>query len=282
MEQIIEQFSAYLTDVKKMAKNTVISYQRDLKKMSAFLEERGVTDVSDIKEADLQEYIDSLKANGMSPATISRNIASAKALFIYLVKKKIVSENPASALKSPKISKKMPKILSQDEMERLLSSPREDNPKGLRDKAMMELLYSTGMRVSELVNLRLDDIDMEESRVSCTDPGKERNLKFNERTKTALSEYLEHSRDTMIRDGDVDFLFTNCSGESMSRQGFWKLIKYYAVRADIDADITPHTLRHTFAAHLVEQGADLRDVQRIMGHSDIATTQMYAHLNDKK
>ena len=282
MEQIIEQFSAYLTDVKKMAKNTVISYQRDLKKMSAFLEERGVTDVADIKEADLQEYIDSLKANGMSPATISRNIASAKALFIYLVKKKIVSENPASALKSPKISKKMPKILSQDEMERLLSSPREDNPKGLRDKAMMELLYSTGMRVSELVNLRLDDIDMEESRVSCTDPGKERNLKFNERTKTALSGYLEHSRDTMIRDGDVDFLFTNCSGESMSRQGFWKLIKYYAVRADIDADITPHTLRHTFAAHLVEQGADLRDVQRIMGHSDIATTQMYAHLNDKK
>ena len=282
MEQIIEQFSAYLTDVKKMAKNTVISYQRDLKKMSAFLAERGVTDVADIKEADLQEYIDSLKANGMSPATISRNIASAKALFIYLVKKKIVSENPASALKSPKISKKMPKILSQDEMERLLSSPREDNPKGLRDKAMMELLYSTGMRVSELVNLRLDDIDMEESRVSCTDPGKERNLKFNERTKTALSEYLEHSRDTMIRDGDVDFLFTNCSGESMSRQGFWKLIKYYAVRADIDADITPHTLRHTFAAHLVEQGADLRDVQRIMGHSDIATTQMYAHLNDKK
>ena len=147
---------------------------------------------------------------------------------------------------------------------------------------MMELLYSTGMRVSELVNLRLDDIDMEESRVSCTDPGKERNLKFNECTKTALSEYLEHSRDTMIRDGDVDFQFTNCSGESMSRQGFWKLIKYYAVRADIDADITPHTLRHTFAAHLVEQGADLRDVQRIMGHSDIATTHMYAHLNDKK
>ena len=282
MEQIIEQFSDYLTDVKKMAKNTVISYQRDLKKMCAFLEERGVTDVSDIKEADLQAYVDSLKANGMSPATISRNIASAKALFVYLVKKKVVPSNPASALKSPKISKKMPKILSQEEMERLLASPREDNPKGLRDKAMMELLYSTGMRVSELVNLKMEDIDMEASKVSCTDPGKERNLKFNERTKSALLEYLEHSRDTMIRDGDVDFLFTNCSGESMSRQGFWKLIKYYAVRADIDADITPHTLRHTFAAHLVEQGADLRDVQRIMGHSDIATTQMYAHLNDKK
>ena len=146
----------------------------------------------------------------------------------------------------------------------------------------MELLYSTGMRVSELVNLRMDDVDMERSSVACTDPGKERNLKFNERTKTALQNYLENSRDTMIRDGDVDFLFTNCSGESMSRQGFWKLIKYYAVRADIDGDITPHTLRHSFAAHLVEQGTDLRDVQRIMGHSDIATTQMYAHLNDKK
>ena len=282
MEQIIEEFAAYLSDAKKMAKNTVVSYSRDLRKMAAYMEDSGITDVNDITEDDLNAYTASLKAAGMSPATISRNIASIKALFIYMTRKGIVKKNPSISLKSPKISKKSPKILTEKEIEKLLSQPRNDNPKGLRDKAMMELLYSTGMRVSELVNLKLGDVDMEAGSIVCRDPGKERSLAMNDRTKDALSEYLDHSRDTMIRDDEVDFLFTNCSGESMSRQGFWKLIKYYASRAQIDGDITPHTLRHTFAAHLVEQGRDLKDVQRIMGHSDISTTQVYAHLNESK
>lgn len=279
MENRIEEYITYLRQVKKMAYNTEISYRRDLRKMSAFLAEHGITDLSAVTETSLNSYLLELEKKGMSPATISRNIASIKAFFLYAVKEGLIEKDPAEGLKAPKIDKKAPKVLTQEEMEKLLTQPRLENPKGLRDKAMLELLYSTGMRVSELVNLKLDDVNMEVGYVTCRDAGRERTISFNTRAKKALEMYLASSRDHMTRDRDVEFLFTNCSGDSMSRQGFWKLIKHYAGRAQIEGDITPHTLRHTFAAHMVEGGRDLHDVQQMLGHSDISTTQMYVRLN---
>ncbi len=278
MENVILEYITYLRQVKKMAYNTEISYKRDLLKMSAYLNDKGITELKEITETALSSYVLTLENQGMSPATISRNIASMKAFFIYCMKHDLVDKDPAENLKAPKIDKKSPKVLTQMEMEKLLSQPRLENPKGLRDKAMLELLYSTGMRVSELVNLKVDDVNMEDGYVTCHEAGRERTISFNPRTKKALEMYLADSRDHMTRSKDIQFLFTNCSGDSMSRQGFWKLIKYYAGRARIDNDITPHTLRHTFAAHMVEEGRDLRDVQMMLGHSDISTTQMYVRM----
>jgi integrase/recombinase XerD len=279
MEKVIESYITYLRQVKKMAYNTEISYKRDLKKMCAFLQENGITELSGVTETSLNSYILALEKGGMSPATISRNIASMKAFFLYAMKEGLIQGDPADGLKAPKIDKKAPKVLTQDEMEKLLNQPKLESPKGLRDKAMLELLYSTGMRVSELVNLRMDDVNMEVGYVTCRDAGRERTISFNTRAKKALEMYLASSRECMTKDSEVEFLFTNCSGDSMSRQGFWKLIKYYANRAQIEGDITPHTLRHTFAAHMVEEGRDLHDVQQMLGHSDISTTQMYVRLN---
>ncbi|MCI8514887.1 MAG: tyrosine recombinase [Lachnospiraceae bacterium] len=279
MENIIEEYIIYLHKIKKTAYNTEISYRRDLRKMSAFLAENGILKLRDVTETSLNGYILDLERKGMSPATISRNIASVKAFFLYAIKEGLIEKDPADGLKAPKIDKKTPKVLTQEEMEKLLIQPKLENAKGLRDKAMLELLYSTGMRVSELVNLKLDDVNMEVGYVTCRDAGRERTISFNARAKKALETYLASSRDQMTKDRDVAFLFTNCSGDSMSRQGFWKLIKHYANRAQIEGDITPHTLRHTFAAHMVEDGRDLHDVQQMLGHSDISTTQMYVRLN---
>ena len=282
MENVILEYITYLRQVKKMAYNTEISYKRDLLKMSAYLKDKGIVELKDITETALNSYVLELEGNGMSPATISRNIASMKAFFIYCMKHDLVDKDPAENLKAPKIDKKNPKVLSPSEMEMLLKQPRLENPKGLRDKAMLELLYSTGMRVSELVNLKVDDVNMEVGYVTCHDAGRERTISFNDRTKKALEMYLADSRDHMTRSKDIQFLFTNCAGDSMSRQGFWKLIKYYAGRARIDGDITPHTLRHTFAAHMVDEGRDLHDVQMMLGHSDISTTQMYVRMKKQQ
>ena len=282
MENVILEYITYLRQVKKMAYNTEISYKRDLLKMSAYLKDKGIVELKEITETALNSYVLELEGNGMSPATISRNIASMKAFFIYCMKHDLVDKDPAENLKAPKIDKKNPKVLSPSEMEMLLKQPRLENPKGLRDKAMLELLYSTGMRVSELVNLKVDDVNMEVGYVTCHDAGRERTISFNDRTKKALEMYLADSRDHMTRSKDIQFLFTNCAGDSMSRQGFWKLIKYYAGRARIDGDITPHTLRHTFAAHMVDEGRDLHDVQMMLGHSDISTTQMYVRMKKQQ
>lgn len=279
MEKEIKAFIAYLHNVKNTSTNTEMSYKRDLEKVQHFMAARGIQDITAISEQDLEDYVKYLEDNKFAAATVSRNIASLKAFYHYMVQEGVVPEDHSEPLKAPKIEKKIPEIMSPDEVVRLLEQPSGDTPKEIRDKAMLELLYATGIRVTELITLKISDVNMPMNFILCRDRNKERIIPFGTAAKNALARYLGGTRDEMLENKASDVLFANCSGQPMSRQGFWKLIKYYAKKADIKADITPHTLRHSFAAHLVENGADLRSVQEMLGHSDISTTQIYANLN---
>ena len=280
VEDQIQAFIDYLHNVKHTSENTELSYHRDLNKVKAYLEEQGITDIKKVTSTTLNSYVLYMEKNKFSAATISRNIASLKAFYHY--REGIVSEDAAEQLRAPKIEKKMPEILSMDEVVRLLEQPSGDTPKEIRDKAMLELLYATGIRVTELITLKTADVNLQMGFIICKDSNKERVIPFGNAAKIALIRYLEGTRAAMISDPDSEYLFANCSGQPMSRQGFWKLIKYYAKKAGIVEDITPHTLRHSFAAHLVENGADLRSVQEMLGHSDISTTQIYAQMNHSR
>ena len=279
MEKEIKAFITYLHNVKGTSANTEMSYKRDLEKVQHFMESRGIRETAGVSGQDLEDYVKYLQSNQFAAATVSRNIASLKAFYHYMVQEGIVSEDISDLLKAPKIEKKVPEIMSPDEVVRLLEQPSGNSSKEIRDKAMLELLYATGIRVTELITLKLSDVNMPMNFILCRDRNKERIIPFGTEAKNALTRYLDGTRDEMLENKASDVLFANCSGQPMSRQGFWKLIKYYAKKADIKADITPHTLRHSFAAHLVENGADLRSVQEMLGHSDISTTQIYANLN---
>ncbi len=279
MESEINAFIIYLHNIRKTSGNTEMSYRRDLVKVKKYMEEQGISDVKKITSTNLNSYILYLEKNKFSAATISRNIASLKAFYHYMFKEGMVNEDAAEALHAPKIEKKLPEILSTEEVVRLLEQPSGDSPKEIRDKAMLELLYATGIRVTELINLKLRDVNLQMGYLMCRDGGKERVIPFGTEAKGALVRYLGGTRAAMVSDAESEYLFVNCSGQPMSRQGFWKLIKFYAKKAGIEEDITPHTLRHSFAAHLVENGADLRSVQEMLGHSDISTTQIYANMS---
>lgn len=279
MEYEIKEFISYLHNEKKTTENTELSYRRDLMKLCMFLEEQGVTEVGKVTATNLNSYMLYLEKKKFAPATISRNIASIKAFYHFLYKGKLVDEDVAESLKPPKLEKKLPEIMTMHEVARLLDQPDEKKVKGIRDKAMLELLYATGIRVSELISLKLSDVNLQMCFIICRDVGKERVIPFGSKARSALLQYVEQARGELVADTDSDILFMNCSGQPMSRQGFWKLIKFYAKKAGIVADITPHTLRHSFAAHLVENGADLKSVQEMLGHSDISTTQIYANMN---
>ncbi len=279
MEKEIDQFISYLHNTKKTSENTEMSYRRDLNKVLKYMKEQGIAEVSEITVTHLHSYILYLEKNHFAAATISRNIASIKAFYHYLWKEGKVPGDISEALKPPKIEKKIPEILSEEQVNRLLEQPGTESPKEVRDKAMLELLYATGIRVTELISLKVTDVNLKLGFIVCRDNNKERVVPFGREAKNALLRYLESARRDMIENEEEDTLFVNYSGQPMSRQGFWKLIKYYAKKAGIEEDITPHTLRHSFAAHLVENGADLRSVQEMLGHSDISTTQIYAAMN---
>ena len=264
MEQEIKAFISYLHNVKATSKNTELSYKRDLSKMGHFLEEQGITEAGKVTTTNLNSYILYLEKNKFAAATVSRNIASIKAFYHYLIKEGITTEDVSEVLKSPKIEKKIPEILSTEEVFKLLDQPQGDMPKELRDKAMLELLYATGIRVTELISLTMADVNLQMGFIVCRDAHKERVIPFGTEAKKALLAYLNNARDNILTDKNEKILFVNCSGQAMSRQGFWKLIKFYAKKAGIVADITPHTIRHSFAAHLVENGADLRCVQEML------------------
>ncbi len=280
----IDEFISYLHNVKKLSNNTEVSYRRDLNKMQSYMDSVGVRSVTDVTPEELHDYIIYLEKNGFATATVSRSVASMKAFYSYLYKQGRIQDDVTAVLKSPKIEKKMPDVLSMEEVARLLDEPSGESPKEIRDKAMLELLYATGIRVTELISLSLSDVNTQMCYIICRDPhqNKERMIPFGSKARMALMNYFAKSRPVFVKDQNCTVLFTNCSGKTMSRQGFWKLIKHYAARAGIDADITPHTLRHSFAAHLVENGANLRAVQEMLGHSDISTTQIYAHLNNNR
>lgn len=279
MEERIQSFISYLHNVRSSSRNTELSYERDLHKLAAFLQAQGIYRVEDITATSLNAYIRQLESRGFKTATISRNIASVRGFYHYLVKNGIVKTDLSENLKAPRVEKKVPGILTMEEVARLLDQPSGDNPKEVRDRAMLELLYATGIRVSELISLKVSDVNMQMGYIICHDKAKVRAVPFGSKARDALIAYFFSAREEMICDPKEDALFVNCSGKPMSRQGFWKLVKHYAQRAGITEEITPHTLRHSFAAHLVANGADLKSVQEMLGHSDISTTQIYATIN---
>lgn len=252
-----------------------VSYQRDLRKLGQYFSEKGISRLEEVKASDLQEYLYELKKENYAAATVARNTATIRAFFQYLVKCKIVQNDPSGELKPLKVEKKIPRILSVEEVDRLLSLPDTSDAKGLCDRAMLELLYATGMRVSELIRLDLTDVNLQMGYVVCRNERKERIIPIGNTCRDLLEKYLEEGRGYLIKSGKENALFTNCQGRKMSRQGFWKILKKYVELAGIQDDITPHTLRHSFAVHMLQNGADVRSVQEILGHSDISSTQMY-------
>ena len=283
MKEYINQFLLYEKNFKKATSNTLLSFQRDLIKMANFFEIQGITDVRKINDTQMNSYMLYLEKNNFATATISRYVSSIKSFFSYLMKERKIDSEPTYNMKAPKVIKKTPDILSVEKIDKLLSQPDVSKPKGIRDKAMLELLYATGIRVSELINLKISNINLQMGFLTCSDNEKERIIPFGNHAKQAILQYIKNARLHFVKDSSNDIFFTNCSGSSMSRQGFWKIIKAYGIKAGIEDEITPHTLRHSFAAHLVQNGADLRSVQEMLGHSDISTTtQIYAKLASGK
>ncbi len=282
MDIEIREFIAYLHNIKRMSVNTEVSYQRDLKKMAEFLRDRGIKDLKEVKELELEGYISYMEREHFASSSISRSVASIRAFFQYLWKEGRISKDPAENLRPPKVEKKTPEILTIEEVDELLKQPDLNTTKGIRDAAMLELLYATGMRVSEMLHLQISDINLQLGYVVCHENGKERIIPIGSPCKKALEYYLETARNVFVQDDQEIALFTNCSGKAMSRQGFWKVLKGYAESAGIKRDITPHTLRHSFAVHMLQNGADIRSVQEMLGHSDISTTQIYLGVNMNK
>ena len=253
-----------------------------MKKLEKYLTEGGFETAEQITSTVLNSYVLYMERKNFAASSISRSIASIRAFFQFLTQKYRWKENPAEKLKAPKIEKKLPDILSVEEVELLLKQPKENTAKGIRDRAMLELLYATGIRVSELISLKVKDINLKLGYLTCSSGERERVIPFGTTAKQAVEHYMEGARKILLGEQESDYLFLNCSGKSMSRQGFWKVLKGYAASAGIQQDITPHTLRHSFAAHLVQNGADLKSVQEMMGHSDISTTQIYMNMNIHK
>ena len=277
MKTHLAAYERYLMDEKNASANTVASYMRDLRQFASYIGQRQLK-VQDIQTENISTYLDYLAGQGKSPATASRSLASIKGFFNYLMREEIVETNPAANVTAAKAEKKLPQVLTGKEVERLLAQPKCTDMKGYRDKAMLELLYATGIRVTELISLNVSDINLAGSFIRCESKGKERIIPLYPAAVDALAVYMQNIRPKMIADIDEQALFVNVNGDRMSRQGFWKIVKTYQERAHIDKDITPHTLRHSFATHLLENGADLHSIQEMMGHSDISSTQVYTQL----
>ena len=277
MDTYLAAYERYLKDEKHASANTVSSYMRDLKQFASYIAERQL-ELTEVTQERISTYLDYLSGQGKSPATVSRSLASIKGFYHHLLDQGVVEENPAIHVAAVKAEKKLPQVLTGKEVERLLAQPKCTDMKGYRDKAMLELLYATGIRVTELISLNITDVNLAGSFIRCESKGKERIIPLYPAAVDALAVYIQNIRSKMIADIDEQALFVNMNGDRMSRQGFWKIVKSYQEKAHIDKDITPHTLRHSFAAHLLENGADLHSIQEMMGHSDISSTQVYAQL----
>ena len=281
MSDLFEAYEEYLKTEKKASENTVSSYLRDVHQFAHAMEESGI-ELLDVVAQDVEDYTHQLSRRGKSPATVTRSVASIKSFYNCLIALGKVDRNPAKGVAPAKVERKLPQVLTGKEVELFLEQPDCTDLKGYRDRAMLELLYATGIRVSELIDLDLDDLNLPGGVLKCYSKGKERIIPLYQTAIRALSEYVHNVRPQLVEDVEETALFVNMNGERMSRQGFWKLIKYYQEKAGIQKDITPHTLRHSFAAHLLENGADLRSIQEMLGHADISSTQIYSKLLNQK
>ena len=266
-------------DNKKASENTLQSYRRDIVYFNKYLESNNLN-YAKIKEEDIKSYIEYLQEIGKKPSTISRSLASIRSFYQFLVKNKKVKQDPTSHIQSPKIEKRTPSVLTAQEVELLLEQPKDIDLKGTRDKAMLEFAYATGMRVTEIISLNIEDVKLDEGYVVCKSASKQRNIPLGTLSLKALKEYIEEARPVLIRDESVKALFVNVNGQRLTRQGFWKIVKYYKEQAHITKEITPHVLRHSFATHLLQNGADLKAIQTMLGHSDISSTQVYMQFQD--
>ena len=273
--ELIEEYGEYLKKERNSSANTLNSYLRDIRQLSEYLFSEKKTTLLLADEGNLLDYLRYLEKAGKSAATQARNVASWKNFYSYLQNRQIIEKNPAASLKNQKIDHKLPEILSSREVELLLQQPNSSDAKGLRDKAMLELMYATGIRVSELIDLNINDVLISSSSIRCCSKNRERFIPIYPYALNALITYMDQVRPSMISSSEEDALFVNISGARMSRQGFWKIVKYYQNKANIKKEITPHMLRHSFAAHLLENGADLHAVQKMLGHSDISSTMFY-------
>ena len=282
MLDLIRAYENYLSKVKQASANTVASYMRDIRQFSEWLQEHEHIGVVDAEQLNINRFILHLQQEGRSSATLSRSIASLKNFYAYLVSSGFLEQTPVTDVHIDRGEKKLPSILSGREIELLLAQPQVSDPKGCRDKAMLETMYATGIRVSELIELNVNDVNIETGMIRYSGAKKTRNIPLYPGALRSLSYYLREIRPGMIADPEEKALFVNISGVRMSRQGFWKIMKHYQSTAHIDKEITPHTLRHSFAVHLLENGADLGSLQELMGHSDISSTQMYTQMVNQK
>ena len=279
MEEQLNLFLGFLENEKKVSSNTLQSYKRDLKQFKKYIEENN-EDYSKITDEGIKDYISHMQEIGKKPSTISRGLASIRSFYQYEAKNKNVENDPTEGIQSPKIEKRVPSILTSNEVALLLEQPKNVDLKGIRDKAMLEFAYATGMRVTEVISLDIDDVNFEEGYVNCKKANKQRIIPLGKMSLKALKEYTEHARGILIKDDNEKALFVNVNGQRLTRQGFWKIIKYYKEQAHITKDITPHVLRHSFATHLLQNGADLKSIQTMLGHSDISSTQVYMQFQD--
>lgn len=280
MEKQLKEFFNFLKNDKKVSDNTLQSYKRDLTQFKEYLVENNKK-YNKIKEEDIKEYLKFLlEEQEKKTSTISRMIASIRSFYQYEQKIKKITQNPTDNIQSPKIEKKAPCILTAEEVELLLEQPKDIDLKGIRDKAMLEFAYATGMRVTEIISLNIEDVDLENESVVCKSSNRQRVIPLGKMSVAALKEYIEQARNILVKLDKEKALFVNLNGKRLTRQGFWKIIKYYQEQAQITKDITPHTLRHSFATHLLQNGADLKSIQMMLGHSDISSTQVYMKFQD--
>jgi len=283
MEDQTIHFLTYLKETKGASDNTIQSYRRDIGQLLNFLEkEYQMSRLDHIQGVHLNAYIQDLEKKKRAASTISRNMASFRSFFQYLMRRNKITEDPTELLVNPKLKERVPDVLSFDEVELLLSQPNQTENKGIRDRAMLEVLYASGMRVSEVIQLKKEEVNITMGYIRCEYGKKERIIPIGQAAQLALFKYMNGIRDAMIREKDETILFVNCLGRKMSRQGFWKIVKTYTKKAGITKKITPRYLRHSFASHLVENGADLRSVQEMLGHSSVSTTKVYTKTKHRK
>ena len=280
MERQLKYFFDFLENEKKLSDNTLQSYRRDLKQFKRYLESYEIH-YNRVKEEDIKDYIKEMQEQGKKPSSISRSIASIRSFYQFVLRRKKVKQDPTANVQSPKIEKRVPNVLTAKEVELLLDQPKDVDLKGTRDKAMLEFAYATGMRVTEIISLNIEDVNLEEGYVVCKTGTKQRTIPLGTMSLKALKEYIEDARNILIKDENEKALFVNINGSRLTRQGFWKIIKYYKEQAHITKDITPHVLRHSFATHLLQNGADLKAIQTMLGHSDISSTQVYMQFQDE-
>lgn len=283
LDHYIDSFIKYLAVERGLADNTMESYYRDLKYWEKFLKQNQITNLAEVDEHLIILYLMNLKQEGKAVTTVSRHLASIKTFYKFLLGENIVASNPTSNLETPKTGMRLPQVMTEDEVERLLQQPNLNTPMGIRDKAMLELLYATGLRVSELVSLDIDQVNLDVGYLRCMGKGsKERIVPIGSVATEYLKLYLQKSRTRLAKRNSLNALFLNHLGTRLTRQGFWKILKKYVQEAGIKTNVTPHTLRHSFATHLLEHGADLRAVQEMLGHADISTTQIYTHVTQTR